>query len=68
MHVCTISKDIGKNKEKEICLPNKESISSHRCERTNMVAKCEMFMNCSKTSQAFTKRNISAKQGILRES
>ena len=46
-NVCTIWKDIGRNKEKEICLPNKESIRGHRCERTIMVAKCEIFMNCS---------------------
>ena len=51
--VCTISKDIGINKEKEIILPNNQYISGHRCERTTMVAKCEMFMNCSKDSQAF---------------
>ena len=44
-HVCTILKDIGIKKEKEICVQNKESTSCHRCERTNMTAKCEMFMN-----------------------
>ena len=27
----TISKDIGINKEKEICLSNKGSVSWHRC-------------------------------------
>ena len=47
-HVCTISKDISVNKEKEIYQPNKKSIGGHRCERTNMAAKCEIFMNCSK--------------------
>ena len=30
-HVCTISKDLGMNKEKEIFPPNKESVSVHRC-------------------------------------
>ena len=54
--MCIISEDIGMIKEKEICLPNKESISGHRCERTTMVSKCETFMNCSKTSQAFVKK------------
>ena len=47
MHMCTISKDIDINEEKEICLPNKESVSVHRCERTTMNAKCEVFKNCS---------------------
>ena len=46
--MCTISKDTDINKEKEICLPNKGSVSVHRYERTTMVAKCEMLMNCSK--------------------
>ena len=56
--MCTISKDIGTNKEEEICLPNKESINGHKCERIGMDAKCEMFMNCSKTSYAFAKKQI----------
>ena len=46
-HVCTISKDIGINKEKEIHVPSKESISGYRCEKNNMAAICQMFMNCS---------------------
>ena len=29
IHVYTISKDTGINKKKEICLPNKESISGN---------------------------------------
>ena len=36
-HVCTISKDISK--VKDISLPEKESISGHRYERTDMAAK-----------------------------
>ena len=48
--VCKISKDININNEKEICLPYKESISGYRCEKTNMTAKYEMFMNSSKKS------------------
>ena len=47
MDVCAILKHIGNNKEKEICLPNKEALIGHRCEGTNMVAKCEIGMNCS---------------------
>ena len=42
------SKDVGINKEKEICLLSKESIIGHRYEGTNITAKCEMFMNGSK--------------------
>ena len=45
--MCIISEDIGKNKGKK-GLPNEEAISGHRCERTTMVAKWEIFMNCSK--------------------
>ena len=48
MCVWTISKDSDINKEKEICLPNKKSVSVHRCERITMVVKCEMFINSSK--------------------
>ena len=51
--VYTTSKDIGINKEKEICLPYRESISGHRCERTAMAAKCEMLMNCIKNFIVF---------------
>ena len=49
--MCTISKDIGINKGKEIYLSNKELVSGHRCEKnkcTDVAAKCEMFMTCSK--------------------
>ena len=45
--MCTISKPIGINKEKEICLPNKEYICDHRCERANMAAECKIHMNCN---------------------
>ena len=33
-HVYTISKDIGINKEKEICLSNKEFINGNRGKKT----------------------------------
>ena len=56
MCVCTISKDIGRNKEKEICLPNKESISGHTYERTNMAAKCET--NTAKNCKIFEAVNL----------
>ena len=39
-----------KYRKKKICLPNKESISSHRFERTNMGKKCVISMNCIKSS------------------
>ena len=45
--MCTISKDIGLIKEKELYLPNKEFISDHRGKRKKMAAKYEMFMNSS---------------------
>ena len=41
-HLCTVSKDIGINKEKEVYLPNKELINGHRCERTTMTVKCKI--------------------------
>ena len=47
--MCTMSKDVGIKDRNAICSPSKESIIGHRYERTNMVAKCEMFMNCNKT-------------------
>ena len=33
--------------KEEICLWNKEYISNHRCESTNIIAKCEVFVNVS---------------------
>ena len=27
------------------CLPNKESVTGHRCERKNMAAKFKIYMN-----------------------
>ena len=36
-------KDIVINKEKEICVPNKESINGRRCERTNTVYNVKYF-------------------------
>ena len=35
-------------KENEMCLPHLEAISGHKCQRTNIAAKCEIFMNYSK--------------------
>ena len=51
MLVQAISKDIGTNKEKEICLPNKEYLRDHRCERTNMDYKCKIFEALNLMSQ-----------------
>ena len=42
--MCTISKVTGINKEKKICLPNKDDISVHSWERINMVAKYIMHI------------------------
>ena len=47
-HLWTIFKDIGRNKEKGICLSNNEYISGHGWERRIMAAKYKIFMNCSK--------------------
>ena len=54
--MCTISKDIGINKEIEVCAPSKESLSGHRCERRNMPAKCEIFMDCSENFISICKK------------
>ena len=63
MTMCTISKDIGINKEKWICLSKKEHISGDGSERTNMVTKCEIFMSYSKICMDVCKRktNMTAK-------
>ena len=67
LHVCTISKDIGTNEEKQICLPNKDSESVHISERKTIAAKYEMFMNCSKNFTVILhKTNMTAKHRILR--
>ena len=34
--------------ENQICLPNEEYLNDHRCERTDMVAKCRIFVAVSK--------------------
>ena len=59
-HGITISKDVGINTEKEICVPNKESINGHRCERTDRASKNEMY--------ELQKANLTARQGILKAS
>ena len=64
-HVCIISKDICINKEKEICLPNKECIIDHSCKRTNMVAKCKIVINCSKNFIGSCKK-YGCLQGIIK--
>ena len=59
-------------KDKEIYLPNKESVNGHRCEGTNVATKCEMFMNHSKTfigiCKKKKKKDKTAKQGVLKRS
>ena len=48
-HVCTISNAIGIIKGKEVCLPNNEFISGHRCEKTHTAYKCKIFDTVSIT-------------------
>ena len=49
IYMCVqFQKLLAQIRKKEICLPNKQSISGHKCERINMATKCEMFMKCSK--------------------
>ena len=36
------------NKDKKICLPKKECLIGHRCERTDMAVKSRISINCSK--------------------
>ena len=43
-HLCIVSKVSDVNLEQEICLPNKEYISCHWCEETDMSAKHKIFM------------------------
>ena len=49
MHEYTSSSSmsIGINEKKQICLPNKEYISDHRFEGTNLAAKCKTFLTLS---------------------
>ena len=51
--MCTISKVIGINKEREICLPNREYMSSHTWERINMVVKCIEHMHITAELKAY---------------
>ena len=57
IHECTNSKDIGSNMEKEMSA-KQGIISSHRCERTNMAAKCDNFVNWSKIFIGTCKKQI----------
>ena len=59
-----ISKDIGIDKEKEICVPNKEPISGHRCERTNKAAKYMPKKECLRDHRCES-RNMTYKCKIL---
>ena len=68
VYTCTISKDNGLDKEKQICLSNRESLSGHRCERRKMAAKCEMFMSAVKTCKNLHKTNMTDDQGIQKGS
>ena len=49
-------------------MPNKEYVSGHRSKRTNMVAKCKIFMNCSKNlKRHLQKVSMTTKHRILRD-
>ena len=66
-HVCKISKVIGINKDKEICLANKKCVSGHRCEGTNKAVMYKICMNCrEKSIGIYRKTYTTAKQGIHR--
>ena len=52
-HVCTISKVIGINEEKVICLPNMEYKSGQRLERINMIVKCIVHMHITAELKAY---------------
>ena len=62
--------DIYISKDKEIHVPNKESIISHIYDRTHVAAKCELYINCSKTfrgKKRYKKRDMTAKQEIIKD-
>ena len=42
-HMCTNSEIICMNEEKNRCVSNKEFLSDHRYERTNITASCKIF-------------------------
>ena len=42
---CECYLNLHRNLQKEIQLSNMEYISGHRCERTNIVAKCKIIVN-----------------------
>ena len=52
-HVCTISKVIGINEEKEICLPGTEYIISHRSEIITMVVKYLVHIHVTTDLKAY---------------
>ena len=53
-----ISKDISINKEKAICILNKESISGQKYERIYMGTKCEVFVNYSQNFVGICKKQV----------
>ena len=63
----TISKDIGINKEKEICLPNKETIHCHRCEEKIWLLNLKCLRIVGKMYRYMQKTNMTAKQGIFQD-
>ena len=55
-YVFTITKVIGLQKKRGICLPNREYICGHRCDRTYMVTNVKR-MNSSKNFIVICKKN-----------
>ena len=59
IYMCVTLKDVGINKGgKELYLLNREFVSLYRYERTTMAAKCELFINCSKSILSICQKQI----------
>ena len=55
-HVCTISKDTDIREKKKINFQKKEYKSDHRCEGTNVIAKCKIIMAVTKQIETLPKQ------------
>ena len=44
LYICDCHLKCHMDLQKQICLPNKEYLSGHRLERTNIAAKCKIFV------------------------
>ena len=50
----------------KICLKNKEYLTDHRCERTNITAKCKISGAWHLVFHRHFQEQMSVKQGILK--